>query len=62
MIANHFEEWRMSTDPIRAELEQRAKRSMISYAIFRWESAVIIGLTILLAALYPEPFPWWRWY
>jgi hypothetical protein len=52
----------MSTDPIRFALEKRAKGTMISYAILRWESAAIIGLTILLAAFYPDPFPWWRWY
>jgi len=52
----------MPADPVRQELETRAQRAMFSYAIFRWESAVIIGVTILLAFLYPEPFPWWRWY
>jgi hypothetical protein len=52
----------MSSDPIRRDIEQRARRALISYAIFRWESAVIIGLTILLAIFYPQPFPWWRWW
>lgn len=52
----------MPADPIRQELETRARRALVSYAIFRWESAVIIGITILLAFLYPEPFPWWRWH
>lgn len=52
----------MPADPIKQELETRARRALLSYAIFRWESAAIIGMTILLAAFYPTPFPWWRWY
>ena len=52
----------MPTDPVRQELETRARRAMISYALFRWESAVLIGVTILLAFFYPQPFPWWRWF
>jgi uncharacterized protein CbrC (UPF0167 family) len=32
---------------------------MLTYALFRWESAVVIALTIILTALYNQPFPWW---
>lgn len=52
----------MPKDAIWEDLERRARKALISYAIFRWESALIIGLTILLAVVYPSPFPWWRWY
>jgi hypothetical protein len=52
----------MPTDPVQQELETRARRALVSYALFRWESAVLIGITILLAFFYPQPFPWWRWY
>jgi head-tail adaptor len=43
----------------RTDLERRAWRAMLAYAIFRWESAVVIALTIVLTALYTQPFPWW---
>jgi len=52
----------MPRDPMHDELKARVQRALISYALFRWESAVIIGMTVLLAVLYPEPFPPWRWY
>ena len=52
----------MPADPVRQELETRARRALFSYALFRWESAVVIGATVLLAFFYPQPFPWFRWY
>jgi len=52
----------MARDPIRQDMETRARRALVSYALFRWESAAIIGMTVLLAFFYPQPFPWWRWY
>ncbi len=48
-----------SKDTLRA----RVLTAMLSHAVFRLESALTIGLTIVLFALYPEPFYWWqRWY
>lgn len=47
----------MST--IRTELQQKAQSTLIQFAIFRWESAVIIALTIVLTFLLPRPFVWW---
>lgn len=52
----------MAGDPIRQDMETRARRALVSYALFRWESAAIIGMTVLLAIFYPQPFPWWRWH
>lgn len=47
----------MST--IRTELQQKAQSTLIQYAIFRWESALILALTIVLTFLLPRPFFWW---
>ena len=47
----------MST--IRTELHQKAQSTLIQYALFRWESALILALTILLTFLLPRPFFWW---
>jgi hypothetical protein len=35
---------------------------MLSYAVFRLESALTIALTILLVFLMPRPFEWWQWW
>lgn len=43
-------------------LEERTRGAILSYAFFRWESALTIALTILLIFFYPEPFRWWRWW
>ncbi len=43
----------------RSELQRRAQNLLIQYAIFRWENAVILALTLVLSVLYPRPFPWW---
>jgi len=40
-------------------LEERAWGALISYALFRWESGVVIATTILLTYFYPRPFVWW---
>jgi hypothetical protein len=45
-----------------SELQQQATRTILSHAIFRLESAIIIGLTIVLVFLFPHPFPWWQWW
>lgn len=46
----------------RNELKQRVTRAIITHAVFRLESALIIAMTIILAALFPNPFPWWQWW
>lgn len=39
---------------------------MLSYALYRWESAVILAMTLILAVFVPDPFrgaaPFWRWW
>lgn len=44
----------------REELEQRSARAILARSIYRWESAAIIGLTLVLAVLVPHPFPFWE--
>jgi hypothetical protein len=47
---------------IRSELQQKAHGTLIQYAIFRVESAVIIAMALILTFVYPRPFVWWpRW-
>jgi hypothetical protein len=43
----------------RGELQKRAKGAVRQYAFFRWESAVVLAGTIVLTALFPQPFPGW---
>jgi hypothetical protein len=45
------------------ELRRRAMMAMWAYAFFRWESAVVIAMVILLTFFLPQPFPGWQpWY
>lgn len=44
---------------IRSEIQQKAQGAIIQYAIFRWETAVVIALTILLFFFVRRPFFWW---
>lgn len=44
---------------IRTELQQKAQSVILQYAIFRWESAVIVAVTIVLTFLLRRPFSWW---
>lgn len=44
---------------IRSELQQRAQGAILQYALFRWESAIVLALTIILTFLLRKPFPWW---
>lgn len=44
---------------IRTDLQQRAQSAILQYAIFRWESAVILAFTIILTFVLRRPFPWW---
>ncbi len=49
----------MSMTTIRSELQQRATGTLLQYAVFRWESAVVLAMTIILTFLLPRPFFWW---
>lgn len=49
-------------DPLRKEIRSRAWGAMLQYAIFRWESAVVIALTLILSVLFTQPFAWWPWW
>jgi hypothetical protein len=48
------------------QLQERAFKALISYAVFRWESAVTLAATLILIAFVPDPFagflPFWRWW
>ena len=44
---------------IRSELQQKAQSTLIQYAIFRAESALIIAMALVLTFVYPRPFIWW---
>ena len=43
----------------RSDIQKRAESAIWQYAIFRWESALVIALTIVLSLLLPRPFGWW---
>jgi hypothetical protein len=46
------------------ELRERAAKALVSYAVFRWESAVTLAATLLLAVFWRDPFqgflPFWQ--
>lgn len=48
------------------ELRERAAKALISYAVFRWESAVTLAVTFILVVFLPDPFrgllAFWRWW
>jgi len=48
------------------ELRDRAAGALLSYAVFRWESAITLALTLILSILARDPFggslPFWRWW
>ncbi len=46
----------------RSDIQKRAQSAIIQHAFFRWESALVIGLTIVLFFLLPRPFAWWPRY
>ena len=50
------------TNNIRSKIEKEAQSALIQYAFFRWENAVILGLSILLAFFWPDPLPMWQWW
>jgi hypothetical protein len=49
----------MATRGPRGELQKRAWSAMVGYAFFRPESALTIGLIIVLTAVFRHPFEWW---
>jgi hypothetical protein len=53
----------MTKNNVQDELEKRAARAILARSIYRWESAVILGLTLVLFAFVRQPFPFWQpWY
>ncbi len=44
------------------ELKKKTKRAIVANAFYRVESALTIGLTILLIVFMPQPFSWWQWW
>jgi tetratricopeptide (TPR) repeat protein len=53
----------MAKNSFREELEQKATRAILIRSIYRWESAAIIALTLILVAFVPQPFFFWqRWF
>ncbi len=44
---------------IRTQLQKQAQSSLIQYALLRWEGALVLALSLVLAFLLPAPFPWW---
>jgi len=43
-------------------IRSRAWYAILAYAIFRFESAATIALTILLVYFVPKPFDFWEWW
>ena len=48
------------------ELRDRAAKALISYAVFRWESAVTVAVMLLVSVFLGKPFaealPFWQWW
>jgi chromosome segregation ATPase len=49
----------MSPQSARQQIERQARQAIIQYALFRWESALIVAGAILLSFFLPQPFPGW---
>jgi hypothetical protein len=49
----------MSGDSILDRIEQQAQRALLTNAIFRWESAAVIGGTVLASVFFNQWFPGW---
>ncbi len=43
----------------RSQLQKEAQSAIMQYAFFRWESGVVVAMTIVFSILLPRPFPWW---
>jgi len=53
----------MAKGSVQDQLEKRATRAILTRSIYRWESAAIIGLTLILAVFVRQPVPFWQpWY
>lgn len=57
----------MTNSSFQKEIERKATRAILTRAVYRWESAVIIALTVGLAALtltgvILAQFPFWQWW
>jgi hypothetical protein len=50
----------MAKSSFQEELERKATRTILTRSVYRWESAVIIGLTLILFALVHPPFGFWQ--
>lgn len=58
----------MNRDQLSREMQERIKKSLLSYSIFRPESAIVIALTLILTAVSLMGIPdlvwfpqWWMW-
>lgn len=56
----------MNQQPVSEQMKEQVRRSILSYAIFRPESALVIALTMGMVALSLFNFPWfpgewWMW-
>jgi len=47
---------------IRSAVQQKAQSTLIQYALFRVESALVIAVALVLTFVYPHPFPFWPSY
>jgi len=52
----------MTRKSLSDELRDRASKALISFAVFRWESAVTLALILFLTVFFPKPFPFWQWW
>jgi hypothetical protein len=57
----------LNTSSTQAQQKQD-RRALLSYALFRWESAAVLALTLILVVFAPNPFQgtpipwhWWFW-
>ena len=50
----------MAKSNFQQELERKATRAILTRSIYRWESAAIIALMLILFALVPRPLPFWQ--
>jgi len=50
----------MAKSSFQEELEKKAARAILTRSFYRWESAAIIALTLILLFLIPQPLPFWQ--
>jgi hypothetical protein len=50
----------MAKGSFQDELERKASRAILTSAVYRWESAAIIALSLILFFLVPQPLPFWQ--